>query len=122
MNVPAYRIAVIDDDDQLRRALTRLLRAHGYIPLDFASAELYLHANPLADCLLLDIDLGGMTGIDLYRALRARRVDEPPVIFMTGAGTPATERAASELGCVAYLAKPVDVNALLEAIRRAVSR
>ncbi|WP_420474736.1 response regulator [Noviherbaspirillum sp. ST9] len=122
MNVPAYRIAVVDDDDQLRRALARLLRAHGYTPLEFASAEEYLAAGPQVACLLLDIDLGGMTGIDLYRQLRAMPGEAPPAIFMTGAGTPAAERAAAEMACVAYLAKPVDINVLLIAIEQAVRR
>lgn len=120
MNDPACRIAIVDDDEPLRRALARLLRAQGYAPLEFGSAEQYLAAGPQAACLLLDIDLGGMTGIELYRQLRQQPGIVPPAVFMTGSGTTATERAAAELDCVAYLAKPVDVNALLDALRRAL--
>jgi len=120
MNASSHTIAIVDDDAQVRRAISRLLKAHGYSPLTFPSAEQYIDENPDVACLLLDIDMGGMSGIELYKLLQERLPAAPPAIFVTGTGTPATERAARELNCAAYLSKPFNASALLDAIKRAV--
>jgi FixJ family two-component response regulator len=114
-------IAVIDDDESLRRALGRLLRAAGFDPLGYASAEEFLDdpAKARADCLVLDVHLGGMSGFDLERQLVAGGA-APPIVFLTAYEDPKTSEQARKTGCIALLYKPVPGALLLEAVRRAV--
>ena len=72
-----------------------------------------------AGCLLLDIDLGGMSGIELYRIIRQRDGQAPPAVFVTGKGSEAVETAVRALGAIDYLVKPVDAQKLVDAVRRA---
>ena len=111
-------VVVVDDDEPLRRALERLLRLHGFASRGFSSAEDFLDEAPAACCLILDIDLGGMSGIELYRVVAARPA-APPAVFVTGKGDPWIERTVREAGGVAYLTKPFDQAALIDAVRRA---
>ncbi len=115
-------IAVVDDDDGVRLALTRLLRASGFATASYRSGEEYLDGGAVrhADCLVLDIQLGGMTGFDLYRRL-AERGAPPPVIFVTGHDSPANRQRALEAGSVAFLRKPVPADDLLDAVGRALA-
>jgi FixJ family two-component response regulator len=110
-------IAVVDDDPSLLQGLHRLLSAHGFRVQTFASAEVFLDdiAHCEADCLILDIHLGGISGIDLQRQLIAsgRKL---PVIFMTAIDNDATHREAIEVGCIAYLGKPFLAKLLIDAI------
>jgi len=110
-------IAVIDDHPSMLQGLDRLLSAHGFRVQAFPSAESFLDdiANCEADCLLLDIHLGGMSGIDLKRRLKSS--DRcMPVIFMTAIHNEATRQEAFEVGCVAYLRKPFLAKLLIDAI------
>ena len=117
------RIAIVDDDTSHSRALARLLRAAGMEALTFPSAEDFLMASSLgrtADCLVLDIQLGGMSGFDLQRHLAADP-DAPPVVFLTAHAEPETIARAAESGC-AYVRKIEPADRLLAAIREAIAR
>jgi FixJ family two-component response regulator len=110
-------IAVVDDDPSALQGLNRLLSAHGFRVQTFASAELFLDdiAKSEANCLVLDIHLGGISGIDLQRQLIAsgRKL---PVIFMTAIDNDATHQKAIDVGCIAYLRKPFLAKLLIDAI------
>jgi FixJ family two-component response regulator len=112
-------IAVIDDNPSMLKGLDRLLSAHGYRVQTFTSAEMFLEsfAECEADCLLLDIHLGGISGIDLQRRLTSSGTDLP-VIFMTAIDSKATRQAAFDAGCIAYLRKPFLANLLIDAINK----
>ena len=114
-------VAVVDDDESLCRALCRLLRAAGLHPVAYRSAEAFLAGakKPRFDCLVLDIQLGGMSGIELHRRLNASG-STIPVVYFTAQDESATRAAALAAGCAAYLQKTDSVEAVLEAIRRAV--
>jgi FixJ family two-component response regulator len=115
------RIAVVDDDRGLLAGLQDLLDAHGFATKVFASAEAFLDFYPAAidiDCLLLDLHLGGMSGIELRRRLKSSG-STIPVIFMTAHDNDAIRRQALEEGCVAYLRKPFPSRLLFEAIGKA---
>ena len=114
-------IAIIEDDSSVRRALARLLRSVGWKAVVFASAEAFLHAarQELPDCLVLDIRLPGMSGVEFleHNAVASRSL---PVICMTAHDDVQVRRRAAQAGVVAFLAKPVDEHDLLQAIRRAL--
>jgi FixJ family two-component response regulator len=110
-------IAVIDDDPSTLQGLNRLLSAHGFRVQTFPSAELFLDdiANCEADCLILDINLGGISGIDLQRQLISSG-KKLPVIFMTAMDNEATRQKSFDAGCIAYLRKPFLAKVLIDAI------
>jgi len=114
-------VAVIDDDRATRCALIRLLASLGYDAESFDSAEAFLDvASPSrADCLLLDIQLGDISGIELARQLVDEGVNVP-IIFMTGLGDDQIRRQAEAIpACGAFLNKPFTTAALTDAIVRA---
>jgi FixJ family two-component response regulator len=110
-------IAIIDDNPSMLQGLDRLLSALGFHVRTFSSAESFLEniATCKADCLLLDIHLGGISGIDLRRRLTSSG-SELPVIFMTAIDNEATRQEAFDAGCIAYLKKPFLAKLLVEAI------
>jgi FixJ family two-component response regulator len=114
-------VAIVDDDPSMLRATETLLDAHGFATEAFASAEEFLgRGNPTrVDCLLLDIHLGGMSGIELRHQLRASGCTLP-VIFMTALDDEAIRGHALKAGCVAYLRKPFPARQLIHAIWKAV--
>ncbi len=114
-------IAVVDDDESFGRAIGRLLRAARFEPLVYTSAEAFLQdtIHPPAACVVLDIHLGGMSGLDLRRQLTALG-RTTPVIFVTAHDEPKVREEAEEVGCSAYLRKPVLGQLLLEAISKAL--
>ena len=114
-------VAVVDDDVSVRKSLDRLIRS---VRLDvevFASAEEFLKsAMPKPDCLVLDVSLPGMSGIELHRHLLARR-SNVPIIFITAHGS--DERARSEAASdwtVAYFIKPFSADEFLDAVNVAL--
>jgi FixJ family two-component response regulator len=113
-------IAVVDDDASMLKSIERLLGAYGFATKVFASAEAFLDLDAAADvdCLLIDIHLGGMSGIDLRRHLTASGC-KLPVIFMTAFDDEATRMQAKSAGCIAFLHKPFVANLLLGAIEQA---
>jgi FixJ family two-component response regulator len=122
MSTHTKTVAVVDDDRSMLVGVERLLNAYGYATKVFPSAEAFLApgAETDADCLLLDVDLSGMSGIELRRRLAAcgRAV---PVIFMTALDDEATRASALETGCIAYLLKPFPSRSLIDAIKTAVT-
>jgi FixJ family two-component response regulator len=115
-------IAVVDDDPSMLRGLVRLLAAHGFGTQSFASAEAFLDdaGATSAACLILDIHLGGMSGIELRRRLTASG-SRLPVIFITAVDDEATRVEAMAAGCIAYLRKPFPSDQLIGAINKATA-
>jgi CheY-like chemotaxis protein len=113
-------VAVVDDDPSMLRAAEDLLDAHGFATKVFASAEEFLDrgAANQVDCLLLDIHLGGMSGIELRHQLTASG-STLSVIFMTAIDGEAIREEALKAGCVAYLRKPFLARQLIDAIEKA---
>jgi RNA polymerase sigma factor (sigma-70 family) len=116
-------IHVVDDDDSTRRALVRLLGAHGYEASGHASAGDFLLQRPpdRHGCILLDLRMPGPSGLDLQSALVAQDL-ALPVIFMTGHADVTSCVTAMRAGAVDYLEKPVAPELLFEAIDRALRR
>src|SRR5882757_5849774 len=114
-------VAVVDDDPSMLRAAGALLTARGFAIEVFASAEEFLgrEAGIQVDCLLLDINLGGISGIELRRQLTASG-SRLPVIFMTALDDEAVRGQALKAGCVACLRKPFPARQLFDAIEKAV--
>lgn len=119
MHTPVGLVAVVEDDAAMRKSLERLLRASGYTTSAFASAEEFLQSAIVytAIGLVLDIHLGGMSGIELRRHLSAAR-STIPVVFITASDDEATRIEALAVGCVDYLQKPFEANRLTEALER----
>ena len=114
---------VVDDDVDILKGFERLLRAHGFDVEAFNSIEeFHKRARPAdAMCLVLDIHLNDVSGIELRRQLTLSG-SSLPVIFVTADDSEATHKAALEAGCVAYLVKPVPGRLLMDAIQRASAR
>src|SRR4051812_5869891 len=110
-------VAVVDDDPGILKGLERLLNASGYDTAVFDSAEAFLDRPPgrKAACLLLDIHLNGISGIELRRKLAAAGC-KLSVIFMTAVDDENVRREAIESGCIALLSKPFPKELLIEAI------
>lgn len=110
-------VAVVDDDPSMLRAADDLLGAHGFTTLKFSSAEEFLSSGAAsrADCLLLDVDLSGLSGIELRHKLR---LSHPglAVIFMTALDDEAVRQQAMRAGCVTFLHKPFPADQLIKAI------
>jgi len=113
-------IVIVEDDDGMRQAIGRLLKAAGYTTAAFESAEVMLRTCAAeAACLVLDVRLPGISGFDLQKRI-ADAGANLPVIFITAHDDPLTRKAAARAGAVACLRKPFARKELLEAIARAV--
>ena len=112
-------IAVIDDDESICRSFSRLLRAAHFQPISYSSAEEFLAdtKHPKFDCLVLDVQLLGMSGLELRKRLAAVR-DSTPVVFITAYDNP--EVAAQAHGCAGFFRKTDSSIEVLAAIRRAI--
>jgi len=123
MTVPSSLVSIIDDDASVRKGLARLVRSAGYDVETFASAHEYL-ARPRAEdpcCLLLDVRMPGLSGLELQEAL-ARTGHRVSIVFLSGHGDiPGTVKAMKS-GAVDFLTKPVDDRELLGTIERAVAK
>ncbi|RZL88102.1 MAG: response regulator [Variovorax sp.] len=115
-----FYVAVVDDDESLCRSLGRLLRASGMQPITYGSAEAFLadKKQPRFDCLVFDVQLGGMSGIELAQFL-VMEGGHAPFIFITAHDDAETRAAAQAIGCAAYFRKNDTGADVLEAIRRA---
>ncbi|HSA55662.1 MAG TPA: response regulator [Gemmatimonadaceae bacterium] len=116
-------ISVVDDDDSVRRALARLLAASGYTVRMFASARELLMEPPAPGpgCLLVDVRMPELNGLELQQALQESG-DDRAIVFMTGHGDVQTGVKAMKSGAVDYLLKPFTDEELLEAVARALVR
>ncbi len=114
-------VAVVDDDDSVCRSFSRLLRTAGFQPVTYASAESFLQdtKRPRFDCLVLDIQLVGMSGLELSQRLAAVN-DTTPVVFITAHDAPEVRAQALASGCAGYFRKTDPGTLVLEAIMNAV--
>jgi FixJ family two-component response regulator len=119
METAPLQVALVDDDPSLCRSLGRLLRAAGIQSTAYCSAEAFLadRQQPRFDCLVLDVQLGGMSGIDLGLWLAAEG-GAAPIIFVTAHDDDETRARAERAGCAAYFRKTDSGAGVLEAIRR----
>jgi FixJ family two-component response regulator len=117
MSTRGKLVVVVDDDPSMLKGVQRLLTAKGFDTAVFASAEAFLGCPSRhgAACFVLDIHLGGMSGIELRRQLAAKGCTVP-IIFMTAFDDEATQQEALDAGCIAYLHKPFPANLLIGAI------
>lgn len=116
-------VFVVDDDISVRESLESLIRCEGWEPETFASAQEFL-ARPRAlapSCLILDVDLPGLSGLDLQKCIAPDRKDMP-IIFITGHGDVPMSVKAMKAGAVEFLLKPFGDEALLSAIRHSIER
>jgi FixJ family two-component response regulator len=123
MTRASARVSIIDDDASVRRGLARLVKAAGYDVETFASPHEYL-AQPRPEdpcCLLLDVRMPGLSGLDLQEAL-ARTGHRVSIVFVSGHGDIPGSVKAMKSGAVDFLIKPVDDRELLGAIERAVAK
>jgi FixJ family two-component response regulator len=116
-------VFVVDDDVSVRESLELLIRCEGWEPQTFASAQEFLARPPalVPSCLVLDISLPGLNGLDLQKHVAVERPDMP-IIFITGYGDVPKTVQAMKAGAVEFLTKPFCDDVLLSAIRQAVER
>jgi len=114
-------ISIVDDDDSLRNSLDNLIRSVGFRAQGFPSAEALLSSNQLHDtaCLILDVRLPGMNGLELQRRIGAAKW-RIPIIFITSHADDGASERALEAGAVAFLYKPFPEEELLNAIDAAL--
>ena len=115
-------VLVVEDDAVMLRSVTRLLRQSGYETLLFPSAEAFSNHNDFdgVTCVILDMDVGGVSGIEVRHRLKAANISVP-VIYITGNDSPAVRAAALQSGCLAYLTKPFSAKSLIEPLHRAAT-
>lgn len=123
MNTETAIVYVVDDDASFRKSLLRLLKAHGLAAQAYDSAPDFLKSGLAArtGCIVLDVRMPGLSGLDLQEEL-ARADCAMPVVFLTGHGDIPMSVQAMKKGAVDFLTKPVDEDSLLEAVRNALSR
>jgi FixJ family two-component response regulator len=117
----ATLISIVDDDEEMREATKGLIRSLGYQAATFASAEEFLQSDSLdnTSCLITDVQMPGLSGIDLLRDLIARGV-KMPTIFITAFPEERARDSALTAGAVGYLGKPFSEESLLKCLNRAL--
>jgi len=118
----APMVAIVDDEEPVRKALGRLLRASGFEAQSFASGKAFLDSLDALRpaCLVLDLHMPGQSGFDVLDQLKARRAGLPTIVI-TGHDEPENEARCLASGAIAYMRKPVDDQSLLMNIDQAVS-
>ena len=121
MRLDSGRISIVDDDESVRKATRALLRSVGYRVETFASAELFLESTALrdTDCLVLDVRMPGIDGLELQRRLSDSRSDAP-IIFVTAHDDNSTRRAVMDRGAANFLYKPFDAAEFVAAVEIAI--
>jgi FixJ family two-component response regulator len=116
-------VAIVDDDNAVRVALVRVLRAANLHAVGYASGQAFLDAlaQGTPDCVLLDLWMPGLTGLEVQQALRASHCD-CPVIIITGSEDPDIRRRCIEAGAAGFLRKPLDPAALVDVILYSIER
>lgn len=119
---PQRMVHVVDDDDAVRDSVRSLLESHGLAVRDYASARAFLAADDGGEggCLLLDLHMPEMSGLDLLETLRTRRNDIPTIV-MTGRSDAGLKARAQRSGAIAFLDKPVDEDELMNSISHALA-
>jgi len=114
-------ISVIDDDQSVQKALMRLVRSLGYAARGFASAEEFIASGSMhtCSCVVTDIQMPGMSGIELKRHMDERGCTTP-VIMITARTEPAVEQSALASGALGFLRKPIDSNGLVDLLTKAL--
>jgi FixJ family two-component response regulator len=117
----ATLISIVDDDEEMREATKGLIRSLGYQAVTFASAEEFLQSDSVdsTSCLIADVQMPGLSGIDLQRDLIARGV-KMPTIFITAFPEEGARRCALAAGAFGYLGKPFSEDSLLECLNCAL--
>jgi FixJ family two-component response regulator len=116
-------ISVVDDDESIRRTTTFLIESFGFRAAAFESAETFLKSGQLHDtsCLIVDVQMPGMDGLELQSALATAGYDIP-IVFITAYENKVSRQQAVQAGAVAFLAKPFGDEQLLQTVRLALSR
>jgi FixJ family two-component response regulator len=116
-------IAIVDDDPSVREGLQRLIRSAGWKAETFASAQEFLDRprTKAPSCVVLDLQLPGLSGLDLQKRMAEVELDIP-IVFLTGHGNIPASVQAMKAGAIEFLTKPVDEQALLKAIQEAIER
>jgi FixJ family two-component response regulator len=114
-------IAIVDDDESMREAMKSLMRSVGFRAETFASGEEFLNSDRLRDtaCLILDLQMPGISGLELQNRLAALQ-NRVPVVFITAHGNEEDRKRALQAGAVDFLRKPFSEEALLDAIHVAL--
>ena len=121
--MPAQNVVlVVDDDASMLKSVARLLRRLGYASVLFPSAEAFANHSDFDGviCIVLDINLGDVSGIEVRHRLKAANISVP-VIYITGNDSAAVRTAAHQSGCLAYLTKPFTAKSLMEPLHRAAT-
>ena len=123
MRKPEAVVCVVDDDASVRKGLERAIKADGMSVLTFPSAREFLDSGMAANvaCLVLDVRMPGVSGLDLQAELNSRRI-KVPVVFITGHGTIPLSVQAMRGGAVDFLTKPFELESLLAMVREAVRK
>lgn len=110
-------IAVVDDEESVRKAVVRVLQAAGYPARAFASGSEFLEAWHFhrPDCLVLDLQMPGLSGTEVQQALRMAGT-RFPIVIITAHDSPSLREDCMSAGAIAYLRKPLDIRALIQAV------
>jgi len=116
-------VCIVDDDASVRSGVGNLLKALGYTTVSFSSGEEFLASTEVDDalCILLDVRMQGMQGLEVQRQLNAEHRDIP-VVFMSAHGDDDTVQRALSNGAVGFLRKPFDEDVLVDSIELAIGR
>ena len=119
-----FTVYLVDDDPGVLKALSRLLRAKGYDVKPYSSPQVFLEEHDVAipGCVVLDVSMPGLDGLEIQRVLRAASGYHRPVVFVTGKGDIPTSVRAMKAGAIDFLTKPVNDKDLFEAVSRAEAR
>ena len=121
--VPVHIVVAVDDDFRVRESLQSLIESAGYEPAAFASGEEFLQSETLtaATCVITDVRMPGMDGIELQRRIRLERPDLP-IIFISAHNRAETRQRALDEGAVDFLYKPFNAADLLEVIQAVLAK
>lgn len=117
-----WLVSIVDDERSVRRGLSNLLKSAGYTTVCFESGEAFLDFDRLSEvgCLVLDVKLKGIDGFELQEQLRDSAIDVP-IVFVSAHGDEKMQYRAMHAGAIAFLRKPIDVDALLACIQKALA-
>ncbi len=117
-----YVIAIVDDEPSILRALKRVVETHGYSAHVYCSGREFLNGcSDEIDCVVLDIHMNEMSGVETRKCLSSTR-PAVPVIFMTGMDSPEVRQQVAQVGCACYLRKPFTGRVLINAIEHALAK